>query len=236
MFFTNLLPSTIGGDASRMYDVWRVGGSKSKAVSVILIDRFLGMFALVVFGLLAALASTRMQEAIPGLPFYLGLALVAMLSVLWVVFGSGARLLEWFLAVNLGPFGFIQKVARKIVAGFELYKGRGDVLWKAVGWSMLLQFNVIVHFILLTHALDIDVPATAMFVIIPLSVILMLAPVSINGIGLRDAIFVYMFGVFGVTTESAVAFSWMVLGMLLVQGVVGGIVFLFRRNLGPVRE
>lgn len=121
MFFTNLLPSTIGGDASRMYDVWRVGGSKSKAVSVILIDRFFGMFALVIFGLVAAFASEPMRDAIPGLPIYLALALVAMLSVLWVVFGSGARLLEWFLGVNLGPFSFVQKIAMKIVAGFELY-------------------------------------------------------------------------------------------------------------------
>lgn len=234
MFFSNLLPSTIGGDASRMYDVWRVAGSKSKAVSVILIDRFLGMFALVIFGLVAALLSGRMQEAIPGLPLYLGLAFLAMLSVLWVVFGSGARLLDWFLALNLGPLGFIQRIAGKIAGGFELYKRRGDVLWKAIGWSLLLQFNVIVHFIILTWALGIDIPALAMFVIIPVAVILMLAPVSINGIGLRDAIFVFMFGAYGVATESAVAFSWIVLGMLLVQGVVGGLVFLLRRRIGPV--
>ena len=60
------------------------------------------------------------------------------------------------------------------------------------------------------------------------------SPMS-DGIGLRDAIFVYLFGAYGVATESAVAFSWIALGMLLVQGVVGGIVFLLRRGFGPAR-
>ncbi len=233
MFFSNLLPSTIGGDASRMYDVWRVGGSKSKAVSVILIDRFFGMFALVIFGLIASMLSSGVREAVPGIVLYMAFALLAMLTVLWVVFGSGARLIDWFHDLSLGPFGFVQRLTLNIVKGFEMFKGRADVLRQATAWSFLLQFNVILHFILIAHALDINVPVLAMFIIIPIAIILMLIPVSINGIGLREAVFVFLFGIYGVTVESAVAFAWIALGMLLVQGVVGGIVFLLRRGHAP---
>lgn len=233
MFFSNLLPSTIGGDASRMYDVWRVGGSKSKAVSVILIDRFLGMFALVTYGFIAALMSSTIREAVPGIALYIGLVLFAMAMVLWVVFGSGSKLVDWFLGLQLGPFGILQRIATKILSGFDLFRGRSDVLFRAAGLSLLLQLNVIVHYVLLTRALNIDVPAIEMFVIIPIAVILMLAPVSINGIGVRDAVFVFLFGIYGVAAESAVAFAWVVLAMILVQGVVGGIVFLLRKSSGP---
>ncbi|MGI9291000.1 MAG: lysylphosphatidylglycerol synthase transmembrane domain-containing protein [Gammaproteobacteria bacterium] len=231
MFFSNLLPSTIGGDASRMYDVWRVGGSKSKAVSVILIDRFFGMFALMIYGLIAAILSTGVRQAVPGIVVYMALGVLAMLTILWVVFGSGARLIDWFQNLHLGPFGFIQRVANKIIAGFELFKGRGDVLIKATAWSFLLQFNVIMHFVLVAMALDIEVPIHAMFIIIPLATLLMLLPLSINGIGIRETAFVFLFGIYGVSVESAVAFAWVALAMLMVQGVVGGIVFLLRRSL-----
>ena len=230
MFFTNILPSSIGGDASRMYDVWRVGGSKSKAVSVILIDRFLGMFALVVFGFIAALISTEIQENIPGITIYMGLIVLVMVSILWVVFGSGSRLVDWAMGLNLGPLGFVQRLADKIIKGFELYKGRGDVLGRAILLSFILQTNVIFHFIIMTWALNIDVPATAMFIIVPIATLLMLAPVSINGIGVREAVFGFLFGIYGVATELAVAFAWVALGMLLVQGVVGGIVFMLRKT------
>lgn len=233
MFFTNLLPSTIGGDASRMYDVYRVAGSKSKAVSVILIDRFFGMFALVILGFIAALFAPEVQQAVPGIVLYLGLTLTAMGGVLWVVFGSGARLVDWFMALPLGPAAFVQRIAAKIISGFELFKGRKDVLVWAILWSFVLQLNVVIHFIILTHALDISVPVAAMFVIIPVATLLMLIPVSINGIGLREAIFVYLFGLYGASVESSVAFAWIALLLILIQGVVGGIVFLLRRGSGP---
>jgi len=233
MFFTNLLPSTIGGDASRMYDVWRVGGSKSKAVSVILIDRFLGMFALVVFGFLASLLSSTMRDAIPGLALYFGAILAAMGIVLWMVFGSGARLVDWLLGLHLGPLGFLQRIISKIITGFELFRGQGRLLLRAIGWSLLLQLNVMVHFVIMTRALGIEVPVTDMFVIVPVATLLMLIPISINGIGLRDAIFVFMFGVYGVAAESAVAFAWIALAMVVVQGIVGAIVFMLRRSPGP---
>ena len=231
MFFSNLLPSTIGGDASRMYDVWRVAGSKSKAVSVILMDRFLGMFALVVFGVVAAILSPEIQAAIPGIVIYMGLILAAMLTVLWVVFGSGAALVEWFLKLRLGPLSFAQRLAEKLYSGFILFKGRGDVLIKGILWSLVLQFNVIFHFVIMTYALSIEIPVAAMFIIVPIASILMLIPISINGIGLREAIFVFLFGIYGVATESSVAYAWIALGMILVQGVVGGLVFLMRRKI-----
>nr|MBX2870318.1 flippase-like domain-containing protein [Acidiferrobacterales bacterium] len=232
MFFSNLLPSTIGGDASRMYDVWRVAGSKSKAVSVVLMDRFLGMFALVTFGFAAAIMSPQIQAAVPGIVLYMGLILAAMITVLWVVFGSGAAMVDWFFSLRLGPLSFLQRLAEKLYNGFSLFKGRKDVLVKAVLWSLLLQLNVIIHFVIMTYALSIDVPVTAMFIIVPLANILMLIPISINGIGLREAIFVFLFGIYGVATESSVAYAWIALGMILAQGIVGGIVFLLRRKVG----
>jgi len=232
MFFTNLLPSTIGGDASRMYDVYRVAGSKSKAVSVILIDRFFGMFALVIFGFGAALIAPEVQQAVPGIALYLGLTVAAMGAVLWVVFGSGARLMDWFMGLPLGPVSFVQRIVGKIISGLELFKGRKDVLVWAILWSFVLQLNVIVHFIILTWALDIVVPVAAMFVIVPIATILMLIPVSINGIGLRETIFVFLFGLYGASVESSVAFAWIALLLILIQGVVGGIVFLLRRSSG----
>ena len=49
---------------------------------------------------------------------------------------------------------------------------------------MLLQINVVIHCILVAVALNIDIPTLDMFVIIPISYLLMAIPISINGIGL----------------------------------------------------
>ncbi len=234
VLFNNLLPSTIGGDAYRMYDVWRLGANKTKAVLVILIDRFLGMLALVTYGLVAAIIATDVRQAIPGLVFYLLGILLAMLMIMWMVFGSGARILQWFLGLESRLLSIPQKIIGKITEGLALYRGRGDVLLKAILVSFGIQMNVILHFVVIAYALSIDVPWQGMFIIIPLATLIMLAPVSINGVGVREAVLVFFFSIYGVNEEEAIAFAWVWLAMLLAQGVVGGVVLMLRRQKAAI--
>ncbi|NER32087.1 MAG: flippase-like domain-containing protein, partial [Symploca sp. SIO1C4] len=49
IFFSNFLPSTLGGDAVRVYDAWQLGASKSRAVATVIVDRFLGLLGLMLF-------------------------------------------------------------------------------------------------------------------------------------------------------------------------------------------
>jgi uncharacterized protein (TIRG00374 family) len=230
VLFNSLLPSTIGGDAYRMYDVWRLGGTKTKAIAVILIDRFLGMFALVTYGVIAALLVPEVRHAIPGLVLYLVAILVAMLACIWMVFGSGKGLLDWFMALELRVLSIPQRIIGKIIDALLLYQGRMDVLIRALLISFFVQLNVMTHFVVVAYALRIDVPPLAMFIIIPLATLVMLLPVSINGVGVREAVMVFFFSLYGISSESAIAFAWVWLGMLLAQGMVGGIVFMLKRN------
>ena len=48
MFFNNFLPSNIGGDVVRIADTAPAAGSKTLATTVILVDRVLGLTALVI--------------------------------------------------------------------------------------------------------------------------------------------------------------------------------------------
>ncbi len=94
IFFNNFLPSTIGGDAYRMYEVWRLGANKTTAVSVIFIDRFLGLFALLAYALIASFSAVPLSNSIPGLSLYIAAVLLAMTLFVWLVFGSGGRLTQ----------------------------------------------------------------------------------------------------------------------------------------------
>ena len=236
VLFNNLLPSTIGGDAYRMYDVWRLGGTKTKAIAVILIDRFLGMFALVIYGVIAALLVPEVRQGVPGLVFYLVAILIAMLLCIWTVFGSGKGLLDWFMALELRVVSIPQRIMGKIISALMLYQGRMDVLIRALLISFFVQLNVIIHFVIIAYALRIDVPPMAMFIIIPLATLVMLLPVSINGVGVREAVMVFFFSLYGISSEPAIAFAWVWLGMLLAQGMVGGIVFMLKRNKPDLSE
>ncbi len=225
IFFNNFLPSTIGGDAVRAYDSWRLGRSKSSAVAVIFVDRFLGMLALMLFALGALLVTDELTANIPFLSLWVLLGVGGMLLLTWMIFMPSSHVATLVANIRL-PFW--QKVQRLINA-FGAFQGRKDALAGALGLSLLLQANVVVHYYLIAKALGLPIPLYSFFLIIPLVSVLMMIPVSINAIGIRENAFVFFFAAFGVLKPEAVAFAWVAYGLVLLQGVLGGVVYALRR-------
>ena len=96
--------------------------------------------------------------------------------------------------------------------------------------SLLLQLNVIFHFWLIGQAMHLDVSFFAMCVIIPCALMIMMLPISVNAIGVREVTFIYFLSFFGVSAENALVFAWIAFTFVLFQGLLGGIVFAFRRT------
>ena len=113
----------------------------------------------------------------------------------------------------------------------KVYNGKPGILFAALLLSVLLQLNVIFHYYLLALALGIEVPVLDMFIIIPVAIVVMMIPVSINAIGIRELIFVTMFGFYGVNNADALAFAWMSFVLITILGVLGGIVFMLRKKV-----
>ena len=76
-FFNNFLPSTIGGDAMRAYDTWKLGGDKTQSVSIVFIDRLFGVFTLFILALLALLLTSTEISFIPNIKFWILMAVAA---------------------------------------------------------------------------------------------------------------------------------------------------------------
>ena len=230
MFFNNFLPSTIGGDAYRMYDSYRLGAGKVRAVAVIFIDRIIGLSALLILALIASLFAGDVAAKIPLLRLFLIAAVIGILVLSWIVFGTGGKILLKLTEGKHALLKIANRIMEKLYSGFHLFQGRSDIMLKAISLSLLLQINVVIHALIITKALHIEVPTIALFIIIPLAYLIMTAPISINGIGLRESIFVFFFGLYGVAQEQALAFAIISFGMILAQGVFGGIMFMLRRR------
>jgi len=228
-FFNNLLPSTIGGDSYRIYDSWRAGSSKSEAVAVVFVDRFLGLVALMLFAVVALLGPQRLSDQIPLLNLWVGLGTATMGLVLWLIFRPSSELLKQVENSSLPLAGFVRRLLSKMIGAFLAFQGRRDTLAQALGLSVLLQVNVVVHYYLVSAALGLPVPLLSFFLIVPLATFVMMIPISINAIGIRESIFAFFFLPFGVANADAVAFSWLVYGIGILQGLIGGIVYALRK-------
>ena len=229
VFFNNILPSTIGGDAIRAYDCWRLGLSKACAVAVVFVDRFLGLVALMLFVLYALVAFNQLMANLP-LPYvWVLLGAAGMFVVVWTIFTPSQQISALIGNIGLPLSQKLQNVLNKIVNGFLAFRGRKDALATALGLSLILQLNVVLQYYLIAKALGFPISLHVFFLIIPLAIFTMMIPVSINAIGIRENVLAFFFAMFGVSKSEAIAFAWLLYGIAIFWGSLGGIVYVFRR-------
>ena len=206
---------------------------KSEAFAVIFMDRFFGVTALFCYALIALLFIQDAAARVPVLRPVLITGLVVAAVVIFSVFSQAGYLSKRADAWQKEHPNPLFRLIGKLLSAFSSYSGMSGTLVKVFLLSLLLQLNVVLHFVVITFAMGIEVPVLAMFVIIPVATVVMMLPVSINGIGLRETVFVMFFGLFGISSDQSIAFAWVAYGFVLVQGLLGGLVFalrLYRRS------
>ena len=90
-FFNNFLPSNIGGDVVRVADTAPFAGSKTLATTVVLIDRVIGLIALLVLAAAASAMAWNLGLRLKGME-YVWIALVLFTGGLLLCLRNPERL------------------------------------------------------------------------------------------------------------------------------------------------
>lgn len=228
-FFNNFLPSTIGGDAVRVYDVYRAGFSKSAALTTTLLDRGIGLVMLVLVGCFALLVpsslTTSLTAEFPQLRWLAVALIIASAIGLLIFLRPTGRILSILGRVQALLPNRLQPVALSL----QNLQSQPILFGRAVLLSLALQLNVIFYFFILARAFAFPIPFGNFLLIVPIVLFLIMLPISINGLGIRSNAFAYFFGLFGVPTAAVLAFTLISYSGTFSQGIIGGICYIFRK-------
>jgi hypothetical protein len=98
------------------------------------------------------------------------------------------------------------------------------------GGAVLVQGLVVAFYVTVVHALQIPITASDLAVIVPLSLIVQMLPVSVNGFGVREATFSFYFTRVGLPIESAVLLSLVAAGLTMIHSLSGAAVYVTRKR------
>jgi uncharacterized membrane protein YbhN (UPF0104 family) len=232
LFFNNFLPSTIGGDFVRAVDAKKKGGgSLTENLTVIFVERLIGLLATLALGGMAALtgAANRID---PRISWGLAGALLISGGGLYLALHPGFRRRMLALAEKI-PIAFVRRTVSKMLAAFEIFsQARGTLLANFL-LSLAFQFVLIVHYWLIQFAFGEHVPFLTFVVIVPLVFCVIILPIGINGLGVRESAFVWFLSRAGMEPASALALSLASYGIAVAQGVLGFAVHLWREVRDP---
>ncbi len=228
-FFNNFLPSNIGGDVVRIADTSKPAGSKTLATTVILVDRLLGLFALLAVGAAGALAARSLGVDVPGV-WWLQVAAFAAAAVAVPVFVA-PRLLDVLLApIRALGHPWILDRAALLQDALGRFRARPSSLVGALAGALVVQVVIVLFYALAARSLAVPLPLVLAGALVPVAMAVQMAPVSINGFGVREAVFSFFFVRFGLGVEAAVAVSLLGTALVMLFSMGGGALFLMRRH------
>jgi uncharacterized protein (TIRG00374 family) len=236
-FFNNFLPGNIGGDVVRVRDSSKLTGSTTAAVAIIAIDRIIGFAALWALALIGYFLGGPEVKALTGARIVLG-ALTAGFAVLAYIFfqpGTAQRLLT---LSRLDRIDWIRAQFETVQAAVRVYRQELGSMWLAFGLSVALQMSVVLYYYAVARALHVDLALGVSFLMVPLCILAQTLPISFNGWGVREGVFIHYFHQVGLPKDQATAFSIVGASLIVLLSLSGAFVFMARGSapVGPETE
>ncbi len=226
-FANNFLPTTVGGDAVRIAQLGRRIGSYAEAAASVFLERltgFVALSAIAIGGLLWSAADPA--SGLTTAPWLMMLtAGFAMLS-LAVLGGSFAAPQVLALAGGRIPAALHAPLLRAATVLRE-YIPTGRTLAGVITLSFIFQGSWVLLHVVCGVALGIIAPPVLYALIAPITDIAGLAPIFLNSLGAREAIFTLYLGQLGVSPAMAVALASGIFAVRLAVSGLGGLVILF---------
>ena len=229
-----VLPTSIGGDAMRIYESSRRHpGRMGDLAGSVLLERALGGIATL------ALAAAGFLLAIGhyDVGIYVWLELLFVLGSVLLAYLFFARSARGLLRRSVGALRRLrlERPLRALYIGIHAYRAHGRVLLAVFALTLALQTVRILAIYLAGVSAGVDLSPRAYYVMGPLLFLVMLVPFSINGLAVREAFFVSFLGTVGVAAEPAFATGFLFFVVTIGMAVPGAVILGWEGLRGAAR-
>ncbi len=230
IFFNNFLPAGVGGDAMKIYDVTKVGHDPHLVLAVTVLDRVIGIAGLCILALVASfilLGGPGLENLYLYILIFIGCVAPVLALVLNRRLSRAVRRL--FCRITFWGLGGRFDIVFRHLGGYRKLR---PLLAQLTALAMAVQFLRVVTHILTGQALGLSFTPTnflQFFVFVPLLGLLMILPISINGLGVREGAGILLFTQIGFTNGQALLMELITYAIMVVVSFLGGF-FFFRRS------
>ena len=228
-FFNNFMPTSIGGDLVKGYYISKSIKSKLFSYTSVFIDRLVGMFSLILIATIVVVIMRKNieQQFIFWVIGFLLLSCTVLISFLFnkkllKKISNFLRITHLLQVLRLGP------LIKKTYNVLNLYTNHKRKVLQTLALSLIAQFVAFGTVYLLAISLGVYIPFGKILLIMPIIAILLMLPITFNGLGLREWSFVFFFST-DMGDAAALSLSLLFFAMYLLVSLSGGIIYLFRR-------
>ncbi len=229
VFFSQALPSSVGGDPIRIYMAYKDGLPLSKSVNSVMLERGVAIIGLV---LLVAVSLPIISDKLSDDVRMLAVSGLGLLSV-GIVCGLALIMFLDRVPVRYQHLSLVRGMAHLASDTRRLFLAPAHAL-HAILWGVVAHANMALCVYFLAASLDLPVTWVDCMVLTPPVLLMTTLPISIGGWGVREYAMQWAFGLVGVSAGGAVALSVCLGVMAIFMAAPAGILWLIGRKKGEV--
>ena len=236
-FFNNFIPSGFGGDVVKVVSLRQSYGRGAEALSSVVMDRLTGLMGSSLIALFALWWNSLSHTTTILLPGWLmGLVLALSLGV-----PAGFLLLRWteplaWLAERLPFTRPVTTNARLINLSDTVRRYPLPVLVNSLLISIPFTLSLIMVQYAVARSLDVDADLHLFGLFVPIIAIINLLPISFNGLGTREGVYLLLFVPAGIPSEQAIAMSLAFYFLRFTAGMLGGLMLAIKSIAAVARH
>jgi len=222
-----LLPSGLGTDIIRTYELSRNEGNSEKILASVFLDRVFGLISMILLALFAswyAYYSDQIDYKTPAIITFSALMLPIVFLAARFILSHG---------INKSGSG---KVFKKISTFYNKFiSALHKTAMPTSGLCALIILSVSVQlirslmFVVIFIGMGVDIALIQYFIFIPVVFILMLIPISIGGLGVRESALYAFFGPLGLSIATCTVAGLVFHALQLIMIVPGLILLMLRK-------
>jgi len=262
-FFSNILPSTVGGDVVRSYYAGNLLASQPYAAISVFVERFSGIFFLFLLVIFAPLCRIELYQnpyiylpAIAGLCFALITVWVAfsrapfaipdklahmLFSLLRKITGNSesswtGRVVLKLERLYLKIIEILKKLQKELSIASGAIKNDKIFLRKLIFWTLLFYGFTWINVYTAYRAFNVEVSFISICAIVPAIMLVAHIPVTLLGnLGYFESVFVFYFLLAGVGAPESLAMGLLLRLKMLSMGGIGFFVYLIYKQKHELR-
>lgn len=232
LFFNTFMPSTVGGDVVKGHLLFKGSGKIQLSYFSIFTDRLTGVFSLLLSALIACFFANFNYKGYP----IRTLLLLSLLLFISICFISTSKVFKKMIIPLRKKLRILYIMANSFLYSVKFMIKNKTTLSLCVFYSLICYFTtVIIHYII-TVEFHHPVNIGSIFIYLSLIGIATMIPLSINGIGIRDFLYVYFFSFNGFNSNMSVSMCWIVFTVFLAVSYIPGAYFIFFQKGYSVKE
>ena len=224
-FFGLFLPGYIAGGAIRWHMLSRKDKKGVEAIASVAFDRVNDTIVLMLLGCVSLVASTPPLVS-PLVPWVLAGTLIGLLVLYAVLLNPWTTRLFVKVAGVLGLYQrpwFNRLFTRLTDSMARFHQLPGSVRVQLWVLSFFYHVQGTLAFVLFSGAIDLGLSFADCAWLRALLHLLLILPLSVSGIGVREGMLLMLLVPFGITSAQAVAYSFLLMASLLLMAAIGGL-------------